>query len=845
MAAIFAISLAAVCGSGAETARAGVPIPGPGQTVTWSIDMSPIQITTSVVIPEGGTVVIDPGVHVEVHTSNSATLFVEGDLLANGTSTDPIVFDAPGIFPAMVDLRLGSFTASFTDFEGQFLVQDSAEVRLADCRFIGSSDGILRLAEVYTVRSFVHLERCRFEQSSMTLTEAVVILENNEFFDSYASILRCETDLTGPNTFVDQPLQIIRESTIQPMLVENVIGRDMLDEPGVRLRGGNFLLGSSVELQNNRYPLELAGGLVPGSVVPTTGNLNNVIDVGSGGFAGSANWSDLGLPYRLTTTAAQGGGALTIDPGVVIEGSTADAGLYFIGTRQLVGLGLPDAPITMRSSVPGQRWDGMLFHTNSDDGPHLEFCRIMDARFGVRSSNNTMYIDSCSFENCGTGANANSFGSIYFGKTLFASNDVGVSMTDLGHPELFREHNPSAFEGNGAAIDAFEFGAGTDARNVWWGDPSGPQDPRNPGGMGDAIIGVGSAGVDFQPFRTTRPQFSDAPPAVRLVQPSRGSGGAGRFLDPGTKLIVRWDSIGDDIAAHRIEFSPDSHSPSVFEEVATLDGVARSYEWAVPNPGFALRNAPQFLRVVAIDDAGQEGFDQMRLTVSSDRIEGELVITTDLTGQVFHSGDSFPDMEWTGAVSDFPRFSPVIVLENDSTGIGGIAVSGRGVFFEEAPNITTDRARLALRVSNNSNDVEWFFADGYFSIRHDPRLGWGLPTVTLDAPVNGISVPGGSIVNLAWSAAASEGLYGFDVSASYDDGRTWHFVAVDLPADARSFQWKLPSSEGIDDVRVRVIARDRRFQNASDDRAFTITPGDVSGSVRGTRRFGSTPFSQR
>ena len=51
----------------------------------------------------------------------------------------------------------------------------------------------------------------------------------------------------------------------------------------------------------------------------------------------------------------------------------------------------------------------------------------------------------------------------------------------------------------------------------------------------------------------------------------------------------------------------------------------------------------------------------------------------------------------------------------------------------------------------------------------------------------------------------------------------------DLPPSATSHFWSLPASEGIADVRVRVIARDLRFQNSSDgdDRALTITPGDV------------------
>ena len=51
--------------------------------------------------------------------------------------------------------------------------------------------------------------------------------------------------------------------------------------------------------------------------------------------------------------------------------------------------------------------------------------------------------------------------------------------------------------------------------------------------------------------------------------------------------------------------------------------------------------------------------------------------------------------------------------------------------------------------------------------------------------------------------------------------------APELSAAARSFDWRLPASGGIADVRVRVIARDTHFQTTSDGtlRVFSITPG--------------------
>jgi len=181
-------------------------------------------------------------------------------------------------------------------------------------------------------------------------------------------------------------------------------------------------------------------------------------------------------------------------------------------------------------------------------------------------------------------------------------------------------------------------------------------------------------------------------------------------------------------------------------------------------------------------------------------------------------------MDWTGSVN-FGTITPVVVLDSDGAGISGLNIGGHGMFFQNFPFVSTDRARLALQVRNNSNDTKWFFASGYFSIRHDSRLGFQPPTVDLKSPVGGESFPGGSIVPISWTASASEGLRSIDIQGSYDSGRTWHPIIRDLPGTAISYDWQLPPSTGIPDVRVRIVARDVRFQNSSSTSgAFSITP---------------------
>ena len=141
------------------------------------------------------------------------------------------------------------------------------------------------------------------------------------------------------------------------------------------------------------------------------------------------------------------------------------------------------------------------------------------------------------------------------------------------------------------------------------------------------------------------------------------------------------------------------------------------------------------------------------------------------------------------------------------------------------PILSTDTARLVVLSSTNSNDIEWFFSNTYFSIRPDPGLGCKLPGCTsLRLPRDRLSrvevwfrLPG----RLRPSKDCAR------LTSSLDRWRqTYHLITTDLRANTRSLNWQLPASSGIPDVRVRVIARDKLFQNSSDGAGivFSITP---------------------
>ena len=185
-------------------------------------------------------------------------------------------------------------------------------------------------------------------------------------------------------------------------------------------------------------------------------------------------------------------------------------------------------------------------------------------------------------------------------------------------------------------------------------------------------------------------------------------------------------------------------------------------------------------------------------------------ITSDYSGQTFIGGHPAPAITWTGSANGGST-EAFIFLESDG---GLISLFGGNATL---PILSTDTARLAVLSSSNSNDIEWFFSNTYFSIRPDPRVGLQPPVVHLTSPTPGSTFAGGSVVPITWTASAQQGLRSFDIQVSTDGGKTFHLITTDLRANTRSFNWRLPASSGISDVRVRVIVRDKLFQNSSDE----------------------------
>jgi hypothetical protein len=805
------------------------PVPGPGQTVTWSAANSPFQLYSDLTIPATGTVIVEPGVTVALQAH---TITVDGTFNVQGSSTSHVTFSDTTVFPPAVTLDGGTIIMTFADFTGQ-IRGGPGSLTVSDSTFTGPNGLIFTLDILLpNLPPVVKLTRCAFTNSQMQITDSYLALQNCTFTNTFTQVLRGYARLAGTNTVQGQPLSILRETfqAIQPLFVDGVRASNVATAGGVSLTGGSFLLGPRNVLRRNLYPVDVEGGLLPGSVVPLTGNTNNMIWAHDGGGQGVMRWANVGLPY-LVTSLINGGGPLTIDPGVTVKfdpTATGLAGLSIVSTRRLVANGLPDQLITFDALNPAVPWDGLLFDTNYTEGSHLDYAVVSNATFGIINTDNFLQVSNSLIQNNQTGVSTNTFGILTLSKTRFFDNTTGAQSTPQGSlvasaPNLLG----SWFEGNGAAMEN-QASTAVPAKLSFWGDPTGPMTPQNPGGQGDPITGP----ITFQPFLTAPPNIANNPPVVSMVPFGFSWSGLTTILRPpefvaetGEKLILRWNvSNSTTVASQRILLSPstsnfDVFSPNPIVLADNLPPTATSLEVTIPSVPFQATNINQFLRIVATDTSGQQGWDQTPVIVPSGRITGNIQITSDYSGQTFTGGHPAPAITWSGSANGGTT-EGFIFLESDG---GLISLFGGSA---KLPILSTDTARLAVLSYSNSNDIKWFFSNTYFSIRPDPGLGLQAPRVNLTSPTPGSTFHGGSVVPIAWTASAQQGLRSFDIQVSTNGGKTFHLIVTGLAANTRNYDWQLPASSGIPDVRVRVIARDKLFQNSSNgaNTVFSIVP---------------------
>lgn len=778
------------------SAVTGPALPDPGDTVIWTEAMSPIAINELTTIPAGGTVVADPGVVIDL--APTATLTVHGSLVANGLPGQPVVLrgaDSIDVF--------GTLDLDWADVTVRIEAKDSSATICRNVSF-GSTSAISTSGST-TLPPFLDIDLCSFAGSSLRVGSCALRLTNSAFDSTYVEVGGCNQVLD--NLTIDNAPQggLNLHTFQQPVWLDNLTITNSAGA-GLDLAALNALVGPNVVLTGNQYPADIGGaGFLPGSNLPSAGNLDNYVNVQnkSVGLIGGNPWADVSIPYVIADTYTAG--LLDILPGAHIQ--LGPLATIWGVNAPVHARGTVAEPILFERFDPTQPWQGLQkFH-------RFESCIIDGGQIGARFNSTSFpgFIDDCIIRNCDFGTQND----VRVRKTRFVNNDV-ASWGDNIPDALDGAAGANSFVGNAVAIDPQ--GRIIEAQNNWWNSPTGPTAANNPGGTGEVILG---SGAQVTPFLTSAPDFDDHPPRVYL---QRHSG----LMEPNSKVLLHWSSQDDvGVVAHRIEFEHPLEAGAITVLASGLPGTQRSYEWTVPDLGFIVNGTLPRIRVVATDTAGQEGWDASDHLIPSNEVGGTLVITSNLAGPFTAGSNQAPQVCWdaSGLTGPVGQFTASLLLEADKTRVplGGsfqscLPGSGLGL-----PFVSTDTARLQIAVQGTTNRVKYFFSEP-FAIRPDARLGDAPPSVTLLRPRSGESFAGGSVVPISWAASDDEGLRSFSIQATYDGGHTWHFLVEGLPGTTTQYAWRLPSSTGIPDVRIRVIAFDRRFQNTSDgaDHVFAI-----------------------
>ena len=858
------------------------PMPGAGETVHWTLAHSPVNIVRNGQgqnprIVQGGTVIVDPGV--EVRFGSGAQLEVAGNLQLAGTLPSKVKLRGAGW--ARV-LNTGTMTGSFADVQAFTDLVYGAKAAFTDCTFTDPSnptgfsynsagdighrffDGDLSYP-----RQILSLNRCTFGQGcDVALLRGWLAARNTTFYRGGQA--NVGNDPVGgeamfvvgnailDNVTVTEAYIDLMQDHHQHRYVGNVSVTGNPHGPGIRLEGGgNYLIDPNVTLQGNKWPVNFgfnSAGLLPGSRLPATGNQFNEIP-GTDDPAPLDErvfWADAGIPYVITEPDTLHG-EVTILPGVTVK--IGENVPFFFDTDSNGGampifLGEPERPILFTSYTPGTQWLSLPIGTTVWYGARWDWCIFENSHYGVSFNGMPLAIDNSIFRNNHRAVyNENHFAprKCTFENNIFsitgerfAPNHEIRGFLNANHPA-----NPNTFVDNNGVPNSDDFfntflpngglsarvtrnsleTSVSDVRNNWWGTTTGPHNPLlNPGGQGDEVFfGMWSDGR-LTPFLTEAPT-SNPPPVVR-IQTSPG------LIDPEKKLHLAWRARDDgQIVSQRIYYSPDSNIDSRMEMLAEVPPEARSFEWTVPNIGTPVNGADQYLRVVSVDDLGQEGIADMPFRIANPGTQPGTVSHVSPPAGTYRPGQPLDVcFTFTPAGGEIGQVYGAIELDNDE---GGVSLGGQYptagmncmVLDGQTPDVSTDRARIRYQSIATLNQIKTTYGP-YFSIRPDPMLGDAAPTVSLTTDPTGQSFAGGTTVSLAWTAADDEALRSFDIRASLDGGVTWRIVARDLPADARAYTWRLPASQGVPDARVRIVAKDRRFQNTSaESGAFAITVG--------------------
>ena len=197
---------------------------------------------------------------------------------------------------------------------------------ISDTTFDGPNGRVF--GDTFSGTGYAQLERVTFHDSELTLSNYTLVLRDVTLQNTVARLIRDYPLVVENVTSEGQPFDV--DAAPQGTLLDTIAVRDVTSPPGgqsvytgfgLGLTDGNFRIGPDVRLTNNTFPVRIvSAGILPGSTLPGTGNIQDLIYVPAGDHGGASTiWADAGLPYFIAGSYAQHGGSLKMLEGVQVK----------------------------------------------------------------------------------------------------------------------------------------------------------------------------------------------------------------------------------------------------------------------------------------------------------------------------------------------------------------------------------------------------------------------------------------------------------------------------------------------------------------------------------------------
>ncbi len=429
----------------------------------WLAADNPHVIIDHVYVEPGVTLTIEDGV--EVYSNAGLSIVVRGYLSALGSSSNDILF--MGLLPSGYwdGLRFengGSGTLEhcwikragtaidFGSFGGELAIVNT---KINDCTtgiYASVGSGSLALTNCLIYNCHVGI---------LSVGVAPMMMDANTRINDCSTGIHLKDipslNFSTPIAFRHNGYTGLHVSDCEQPIIDNMIMENNYGTRGAILMEncGDFTLGSGNTIGGegvgNNWPLTITADSYPspGSVLPSTGNTNNGIQVRGGSTRPTATWSPIGnLSYIITTNGMtiSSSSELIIAPGVRVE---FEGGTDMVVRGTLTALGVPGNEIIFSSneSNPGSirfvdDGNGAFAHCLIEHGSpgifmfttgsvNVTDTTIRDCMHGVYATYGTMSIvNSRIIENSEYGVYvnnvANSNALLTFGSNLSEWNDI-------------------------------------------------------------------------------------------------------------------------------------------------------------------------------------------------------------------------------------------------------------------------------------------------------------------------------------------------------------------------------------------------------------------------------------